>query len=222
MAFRDRIILIQVRLHPTKTHLTGRVLHNFTRPVYFLPPASELLFTRSGSSTLISADLSVGPFDAPAQRSPDLPPPSVSQYSTSKNTVTNLQMERRMLQPRLSFLQKHLVLHKLHIRHARRTEETKRITNSYRERLGLIGERRESLVAAHSASVRGSYAKEYRKLLAKHVRLEDQFRQAVSSRVVALYALQKLIIDVVYSHTTGRPWMVCVFGLISDIARSMN
>jgi len=120
-----------------------------------------------------------------------------------------LRTERQTLQLQLSSLQHHLSLHKSQIEHAQDPKrETEYRVDAYRKKLRLLGERRKSLVASHSTSARGQYAKEYRILFAEHIRLEDQLRQITASRVVARYTLQKLIIDVAYSHNSTPPPVV--------------
>ena len=123
----------------------------------------------------------------------------MSKYWAAKDTIAKLQMEQQVLQLQLRSLQDHLSLHKLRVSHAQGTEATKRLDTHF-ENLRVLGERRMALIASHSASVRGPHAREYRTLLAEHIRLQDQHRQVAASRIVARYTLQNLIIDAARSY----------------------
>lgn len=130
----------------------------------------------------------------------------MSRYWAAEDTVVKLQTEKQTLQLQLSSLQHHLSLHRSQIKHAQDAKrETEYRVDVHREKLRLLGERRKSLVASHSTSARGQYAREYQTLLTEHIRLEDQLRQITASRVVACYTLQKLIIDTAYSHNSALP-----------------
>jgi len=129
----------------------------------------------------------------------------MAQYWTARGTIGKLQIEKQFLQLQLQSLQRHLSVHKLHVKF----EQAKLGTDTYHKHLRLLEERRKAVIDSHFASVHGSHAEKYRMLLEEHLKLEDQFRQLAASHVVACYSLQKLIIDVVHLQNEAVLQTVC-------------